>query len=262
MTARPMNAKDEAVRESVLALLLPILAALVILAVWQVGAELARMPEVILPPPSAILRELASSAAELLYQAQFTMLESAAAFVLATALGAAIAAAVTASAAVREAVFPPLIFFQLIPKIALAPLFVIWLGVESPSRLAIGVFTSFFPIALSAATGLATADRNAIRLCESLGATPAQIFLAVRVPFALPHLFAGMKVAATLVVIGIVIGEFISSSAGLGWFILNAGARSETAKVFAGILALSLFGLAFYGVIALAEQAARRSWRG
>jgi NitT/TauT family transport system permease protein len=123
------------------------------------------------------------------------------------------------------------------------------------------VFTSFFPVALSAATGLANADANAVRLCQSLGASTLQIFLRVRIPFALPHLFAGMKVAATLVVIGVVIGEFISSSSGLGYFILNAGARSETARVFAGLIALSLFGLAFYGLIALAEYLARRAWQ-
>src|SRR5262249_25575771 len=127
--------------------------------------------------------------------------------------------------------------------------------------LAIGIFTCFFPIALSAATGLASPDRNAVRLCESLGASSWQIFFNVRVPFALPHLFTGLKVAATLVVIGVVVGEFISASSGLGYFIMNAGARSETAKVFAGLVALSLLGLGFYGLIALAETLARRAWR-
>lgn len=247
--------------ELLLATFLPVVSAILILSAWQGVATLARVPAVILPTPAEILRQFTASLPELLYQAQFTAAESAAAFLMATALGAAIAAAVTFSAAAREAVFPVLVFFQLVPKVALAPLFIVWLGVDSPSRLAFSVFISFFPIALSGATGLASADANAVRLCRSLGATTLQIFFAVRVPFALPHLFAGMKVAATLVVIGIVVGEFISSSGGLGYFILNAGARSETAKVFAGLAALSLLGLLLYGLIVLAEHAARRAWR-
>lgn len=248
--------------EPLLAVLLPILSALLILGVWQGLVMMAHVPEVILPPPSAILREFFAAFPELVHHARFTAAESIAAFVIATILGVGIAACVSLSPAIREMVLPNLILFQLIPKIALAPLFIVWLGVGSPARLAFGVFVSFFPIALSTMTGLVNTDLHALKLCQSLGATRGQIFLKVRVPFALPHLLTGMKVAATLVFIGIVVGEFISSSAGLGYFILNAGARSETAKIFAGLAALSLLGLAFYGLIVLAEQAARRWWRG
>ena len=248
-------------RETVLSFVLPVLSAVLIVAAWQGATAIARVPAVILPSPGQVLRQFVANFPELVQQASSTASDTVVAFLIAILLGVAIAAAVTLSQAVREAIMPVLIFFQLIPKVALAPLFVVWLGVDSPSRLAIGVFTSFFPIALSAATGLANADANAVRLCQSLGASTLQIFLRVRIPFALPHLFAGVKVAATLVVIGVVIGEFISSSSGLGYFILNAGARSETARVFAGLIALSLFGLAFYGLIALAEYLARRAWQ-
>jgi NitT/TauT family transport system permease protein len=260
MSLAPM--RGAMLRELAMAVLLPAVSAALVLGAWQILATAARVPEVILPPPSAILRQLVLALPELLHHARFTGLEAAEAFVIAAALGMAIAACVTLSAAAREALLPNLVLFQLIPKIALAPLFVIWLGVDSPSRLAFGVFISFFPIALSTATGLANAAPHAVTLCRSLGASSWQIFVHVRVPFSLPHLFTGMKIAATLVFIGIVVGEFISADAGLGYFILHAGARSETARIFAGLAALSALGLAFYGLIVLAEAAARRWWQG
>jgi NitT/TauT family transport system permease protein len=254
--------RKRALRELIIALLLPLLSAVLVIGAWQLVATIAQVPEVILPPPTAIARQFVASLPELLHQARFTGMESLEAFVIATVIGMAIATGVTFSAAARDAVFPNLVLLQLIPKIALAPLFVIWLGVGSPSHLAFGVFVSFFPIALSAATGLASTDAHAVNLCRSLVASPWQIFVNVRVPFALPYLFTGMKIAATLVFMGIVVGEFISANAGLGFFILNAGARSETAKIFAGLAALSLLGLPFYGLIALVERAARHWWRG
>ncbi len=248
--------------ELLIALLLPVLTAIIVLGAWQVVVMEAQVPAVILPPPTAILRKFALLLPELLHQARFTGLESLEAFVIAVVVGVPIAAGATFSAALRDALFPNLVLFQLVPKIAFAPLFVIWLGVGAPAHLAFGVFVSFFPIALSTATGLASTDANVVNLCRALAASPWQIFFRVRVPFALPYLFTGMKIAATLVFMGIVVGEFISSNAGLGYFILNAGARSETAKVFAGLAALSLLGLAFYGVLVLAEYAAQRWWRG
>jgi NitT/TauT family transport system permease protein len=243
-------------------LLPPVISGLFLLGAWQLMVTIAQIPAVILPPPSAILRQFLVLFPELVDQAGYTGLEAFEAFALGALLGIAIAAGVTLSAVAREAVFPNLILLQLIPKIALAPLFVIWFGFGAPAHVAFGVFVSFFPIALVTATGLRDTDVRAIDLCRSLSASQWQIFMHVRVPFALSHLFTGLKIAATLVFMGVVIGEFISSDAGLGYFILNAGARSETDKIFAGLFALSLLGLAFYELIVLAERVAQRWWRG
>jgi NitT/TauT family transport system permease protein len=232
------------------------------LAAWQLLATMMRIPEVVLPSPLQIARQLLASLPELVDQARFTGMEALAAFLIATAIGLMIAVGITFSALAREAVLPNLVVMQLIPKIALAPIFVIWLGVGAPAHVAFGVFVSFFPIALSAATGLANTDVHAINLCRSMLASPWQIFIHVRMPFALPYLFTGARIAATLVFTGVVVGEFISADAGLGFFILHAGARSDTPKIFAGLLALSLLGLAFYGVIAGLERAVQRWWRG
>ena len=155
-----------------------------------------------------------------------------------------------------------MVAFQLIPKIALAPLFVIWLGIDAPSRLVFATFISFFPVAIGTLTGLLGTDPSAIRLCQSLTASKSQIFRHVQVPYALPFFFTGMKVAATLSVIGIIVGEFISSKHGLGSYILLAGSRAETAQIFAALVVLCAIGLGLYGVIVWLEWRVRKAWRG
>ncbi|MCK8785894.1 ABC transporter permease [Roseomonas sp. NAR14] len=241
---------------------LPVGFTLVLLALWQAAADLSGIPTVLLPSPLAVLRRAAEVWPELLDNARYTGLEAVLSFLIASLLGVAVAAALSASERLREALYPNLVLFQLIPKIALAPLFVLWLGIGSASRLTFAVFVSFFPVAIATLAGLASADGNALRLCRSLNARGWQTFLAVRVPYSLPFLFSGLKVAATMAFIGVVVGEFISARAGLGYYILFASSRADTPGILAAIGMLCLLGLALYGLIALGEQAARRWWRG
>ena len=186
--------------------------------------------------------------------------EALAACLLSGVFGALIASLLATSQMLREMLYPNLVLFQLIPKIALAPLFVIWLGIDSPSRLVFSTFISFFPVALGTLTGLLATNPSAIRLCQSLTASRWQIFRHVQVPYALPFFFTGMKVAATLSVIGIVVGEFISSKHGLGSAILLAGSRAETARIFAALLVLCVVGLALYSIVVWAEARVRAAW--
>jgi NitT/TauT family transport system permease protein len=249
-------------RESILTVALPVSTAIVFLSCWQVAAKIWAIPQVILPAPSDIGHQLAAAWQELLYQAWFTGSESLIACVISAILGASVAAMLASSPALREMLYPNLVAFQLIPKIALAPLFVIWLGIDAPSRLVFSTFISFFPVAIGTLTGLLGTNANAVRLCQSLTASKSQIFRHVQVPYALPFFFSGMKVAATLSVIGIIVGEFISSKHGLGSYILLAGSRAETARVFAALVVLCAIGLALYGVIAGLEARVRKAWRG
>lgn len=158
----------------------------------------------------------------------------------------------------REALYPNLIFFQLIPKIALAPLFIIWLGVGSQSRIAFSIFIAFFPMVIATTAGFLSVDRGILRLCRSLTATEWQIFTSVRFPTALPHIFSGMKIAITLAIIGVIIGEFITAQAGLGYLIIFATARADTEVSMAAIVVLCICGLLLYGLVALAEMVANR----
>jgi len=249
-------------RERALSFALPLATAAVFLGGWQVVAKGWAVPAVILPAPSDILHALGGDYADLLLQAVYTGSESLLACVLSGLLGAVVAAGLATSPLMRDMLYPNLVAFQLIPKIALAPLFVIWLGIDSPSRVVFSIFISFFPVAIGGLTGLLATNPSAVRLCQSLTASRWQIFRHVQVPYALPFFFSGMKVAATLSVIGIVVGEFISSKHGLGSAILLAGSRAETARIFAALVVLCAIGLALYGMVAWAESRVRKAWSG
>jgi NitT/TauT family transport system permease protein len=240
-------------------ILLPIGFAAMVLVIWQAAVVWARVPEVILPPPSAIFDQLTEHWRLILKHAVPTTIETLLAFGIATPLGVALAAAITWSPIFNKAVYPNVVIFQLIPKIALAPLFIVWLGIGLPSRVTFSVFISFFPILIATVAGLQAVPRDMLRLCRSVGASDWQVLIRVRFPMALPYIFSGMKIAATLAVIGIIVGEFIASQAGLGYLILFASSRAETDFSLACIAVLCVLGLCLYGVTALAERWLR--WR-
>jgi NitT/TauT family transport system permease protein len=211
---------------------------------------------VILPSPVSITKYIFDHYDILLMHAVPTTVESAAGFVIATLLGIVLAIIITYSRLAHEALYPNLIFFQLIPKIALAPLFIIWLGIGSQSRIAFAVFIAFFPVVISTAAGFASVDKSMLRLCRALTANEWQIFTSVRFPAALPYIFSGMKIAITLSIIGVIIGEFITAQAGLGYLIIFATARADTEISMAAIVVLCICGLLLYGLVALAESIA------
>ena len=239
-------------------ILLPLGLAAIVLAGWQLAVTLGHIPPVILPSPVSITKYIIAHYDILLMHAVPTTLESAASFVLATLLGIALAIIITYSQVAREALYPNLVFFQLIPKIALAPLFIIWLGIGSQSRIAFSVFIAFFPVVIATSAGFANVDKGMLRLCRSLTASEWQIFTSVRFPAALPHIFSGMKIAITLAIIGVIIGEFITAQAGLGYLIIFATARADTEISMAAIVVLCICGLLLYGLVALGESIANR----
>lgn len=242
------------------ALYLPLLVAGGVLLLWEIGVRVAGIPAVILPSPSAILELVFDKHEILLRHAIPTTLESAGGFLLASAVGILIAILLTYSEIARQALFPNLVFFQLIPKIALAPLFIMWLGIGSQSRLAFSVFISIFPIIIATTAGLSAADPNAVRLCRSLTASEWQIFTNIRFPSALPYIFSGMKIGITLSIIGVIIGEFITSQRGLGYLIIFATSRADTVVAMAAIVVLCASGLLLYGAVALAEKLTDRRY--
>jgi NitT/TauT family transport system permease protein len=238
--------------------ILPVATAAAVLVVWQVIVAAARVPAVILPTPLEVAHELWRVLPVLLRHGVPTTLDSLMAFFTASALGVGLAIAITYSPFLRDMLYPNLVLFQLIPKVALAPLFVVWLGISSESRVAFATFVSFFPVVISAAVGFANIDASALRLCRSLTASEWQCFAMVRFPFALPAIFSGMKIAMTMAIIGVIIGEFISARAGLGFYILYASSRMETAVIFAALFVLCAIGVALFGAVALAEGLVRR----
>jgi NitT/TauT family transport system permease protein len=241
--------------------LLPLLFAASVLLAWQVLSVRLAVSPMLLVPPSAIWDVLVQAWPILVAQSWPTLVNTVTGFLLAAALGIALGGALVISRRIEQAFWPHVLIFQLIPKVAVAPLFIIWLGTGPSSRLCFAVFLSFFPIAVSAATGFRSADPTALRLCRSLTASTWQTFVRVRMPYAIPHIFAGLKVGVTVAIIGVVIGEFVTAQEGLGYIIMFASSAAQTALVFAAIALLCGIGLLLYGAVALAELFVRR-WYG
>jgi NitT/TauT family transport system permease protein len=241
--------------------LLPIAAAVIVLIAWEILVRALDISPVLLPPPSMIWSRLQELFFPLLLRHSIpTIWESVMAFLISSALGVTLAGLLSSSKLLREALYPNVVLFQLIPKIALAPLFIVWLGIGAESRIAFSVFISFFPVVIATLAGLDNVDRDLLRLCRALKASEWQTFVEVRLPHAIPYVFSGMKIATTFAIIGIIVGEFITSQAGLGYLILFASAQAETALILAAILVLCVFGLVFYGLVAVAETLTRRSF--
>jgi NitT/TauT family transport system permease protein len=240
---------------------LPLGLAVLVIVAWQVLCERMEIPPILLPPPSAVWQVLQNNYAILLGQAMPTASESILSFAIASTLGVALAVSLTFSVLVREALYPNIVMFQLIPKIALAPLFIVWLGVGEKTATVVAVFIAFFPVVVSSATGLVSAKPETLQLCRSLAASEWQVFRMVRFPYAMPFIFAGMKVGVTMAMIGVVVGEFITAQQGLGYIIMFAAGAGETATVLAAIALLCAIGLALYGIVELAERAVRH-WYG
>ena len=239
---------------------LPVVAATLVITGWEAVVRIKQIPNTLLPAPSAVAIRLTETLPFLLGQAVPTTLETIASFLISMVLGISLAVLICKSRLMRDALYPNIVLFQLIPKIALAPLFIVWLGIGSTSRITFGVFISFFPVVVATLTGLMSVDRDLLRLCEAVGADGSRIYAKVRFPAAVPHLFSGLKIAITFAMIGVIVGEFITAQAGLGYMILFAASQAEMTLIFASIVVLCVIGLVLYGIIVMAEALALKKY--
>ena len=230
--------------------------ACLILLGWQVAVDALKVPPVVLPSPILVGQAIVRALPILLVQSLSTILASVFGFLLAAVGGFALATLLASSVLLRKALYPNILFFQLIPKIALAPLFIVWFGIGATSRLAFIVFIAFFPTVLATMNGLLSTPPEMLRLCRACSARAQDIFLYVRIPYAVPMIFSGLKISATFAIIGVVVGEFISAQSGLGYLILFASSQADTPLALASIAVLCVLGLALYGAVALAEVVA------
>ena len=232
----------------------PLLTAGVILLAWEGAVAALRIRPIILPPPSRVLVALVTRRALLLQHLWPTLWQCLAGFLLAAAGGSGLGVVLTLSAVARKAISPHLVAFQVLPKVAVAPLFILWWGVGGTSRVMLAFFICFFPMVVNTATGLASADPEVVRMARAFTGTRGQIFWKVRLPNALPFIFGGLKISATFAVIGIVVAEFVSSQEGLGYLMIFSQGLLDTPMMLAAIVVLSLMGLALYGGICLLER--------
>jgi NitT/TauT family transport system permease protein len=229
--------------------------AFLFLLAWQTTSIYGDISPTILPPPTMVIEQLTGNFPLIMKHTIPTTYETLLAFGISIPLGIALAGLMVYSTLAYQALYPNIVFFQLIPKIALAPLFIVWLGIGSPSRVTFSIFICFFPILVATAAGLQSVETTMLRLCRSLRMSDWQILIRVRFPTSPPFIFSGMKVAVTLAIIGIVVGEFIASQQGLGYLILFASSRQQTDLALACIAVLCVVGLALYGCVVLCEKA-------
>jgi NitT/TauT family transport system permease protein len=225
-----------------------------VLVLWEAASRLLKLPEFVLPPPTAILAVLIQHQRDLSNAAYVTAMEVLYGFVLSAVIGAAVALLIARFARFGRALYPLVVLFQTVPKVALAPLFILWFGFDLAPKVMLIVVIAFFPVAINMLVGLQTVDPNLIALMRSVGASRNEILRRIQVPHSLPYLMAGLKVAVTFAVIGAIVGEFAGAQAGLGYMIQFASTQMQTSLVFAALVEVSVLGLLFYYVIEWLEK--------
>ncbi len=235
-------------------LLYPLLGIVALVALWHLVVVELRVSPVVLPKPGMVLDSLIENRRILISEGWVTLKECIHGFALAMALGIPIAVGLVSSRLLGLTFYPLLIASQSIPKVAIAPIVLVWLGTGIESKLAIAFLVAFFPIVVDTVTGLRATPRELLELAGSLRASWLQTFLKVQFPAALPFVFSGAKVAVTLTVIGAVIGEFIGSDEGLGNLLLMANSQLNTPLAFAALVALSVLGIGLFVLVTLAER--------
>jgi len=232
----------------------PLLLMVLIIALWQFLTWLFEIKAYVLPAPSAIAVEIVSDRAVIFSQLRVTLFEIFAGYLLAVIVGFVLSVLIVYLPAFRRGVLPLIVASQTIPVIAIAPILVIWFGYNALPRIIITALVAFFPLTVNFVTGLQSVSAEFINFFRSLNASEAQIFRKLRFPAALPNVFAGLKVASTLAVIGATIGEWVGASAGLGYLMSQDSAQLNTTRVFASLVVLGTVGMLFFAAVGLIER--------
>jgi len=233
-----------------------------LLAIWELLVRMLEVPDFVLPPPTQIFAKLITSYPLLLSHGWVTLGEALGGFVLGASAGTTCAIAMARSRIIERMLYPLVISSQTFPKEALAPIFVIWFGFGLMPKVIIAGLISFFPVVVNTMRGLLSVDPLTLDLMRSLSANQRQIFLKVRLPNAIPYLFAALKMCITLSVIGAVVGEFVGASAGLGHLIRLANSELATDLMFAALISLGAMGTILFLLVDGLEKTALRRWGG
>lgn len=240
-----------------------VLSAVVLVAAiitWQVAVDALHVPIYLLPGPSQIFNTMIRASIRWPSAIVVTLYETLAGFFLSVVIGLALAIVIAEFKTLRNVIYPYILVAQIIPKVAIAPILVIWLGFGLGSKVILAFLVSFFPIVIDASSGLLLVDDDLRLLFKALRASKMKYFLKLQLPNSVPFLFNGMKVAISLALIGAVVGEFISSKNGLGFLILEAQMVTDTTLAFASIVYLSVLGIFLFLAVVASESMIRR-WK-
>ncbi len=251
-TKLPWSMRSAPVRR----IIFPILTTVVIIALWEVTVRIAHVPKFILPPPSDVLRSFAADvwSVPMWTSLGVTTSETLLGFAFGSLLGITLGILIGEFPIIDEAIYPLIVAFQAMPKVAIAPLLLLWFGFGIGSKVAIAALLAFFPLLVNTVLGLHASDLQQEELMKSLAARRSQIFLMVRLRNALPSIFAGLELAMVFSVIGAIVGEFVGARAGLGYVIQQRDANVDVAGMLSVLLILGILGaMLTYCVKALAR---------
>ncbi len=227
---------------------------LMLLLLWDIVVRLFKIPPYLIPPPLAVVRELGKEWPMLLSQSLPTLYATLGGFAASALVGVPIAMWIAHSRTVESFVYPLLVFSQSVPKVAIAPLFVVWFGFGIVPKVIAAFLLGFFPVVVSTVQGFKSIEPDVIDLARSMGAKPLKIFMKFRLPQALPSIFSGLKVSVTLAVVGAVVGEFVGSNSGIGFVLQRATGTFDLPLMFAALVVLSTMGVLLFLVVEMVER--------
>lgn len=231
----------------------PVLAFVGLLAAWQLAVMAFDIPRYLLPAPLDIVSVLVRQQAQLLNHSAATVLAIVGGFLLSVAVAVPLSVLVVYSSMFERTIYPLIVATQTIPKVAIAPLFVVWFGFGLTPKVVIAFLVSFFPIVIATVVGLRSTPREMIHLLRCMGASELQVFVRARFPHALPSVFGGLKIGVILAVIGAVVGEFVGADEGLGYLIQLTRGVFDTPLLFAALTQLSLIGIVMFAAVWVLE---------
>jgi NitT/TauT family transport system permease protein len=256
--AREQARQRTSIRLALESYVYPTLTFVLLLAGWQIATVVGEIPTYLLPGPIAIVEEMINRADILWKHGLVTLGEVVAGFALSVAVGIPLAVLISYSRVFERTIYPLLVSSQTIPKVAIAPLFIVWFGFGIMPKILITFLIAFFPIVIDTVVGLRSTPQEMFYLVRSMGASPWQTFWKVRLPNALPSIFGGLKVAITLAVVGAIVGEFVGADQGLGYLIQIANGNLDTRLLMGSIVVLALIGIVLFLIIEWIERLVSR----
>jgi len=232
----------------------PILLIVILLVLWDLAIRLFRIPPYLIPAPEAVVKQLYLEWPKLWRESLITTYATLGGFALSIAFGIPMALMIAYSRTVESFVYPLLVFSQSVPKIAIAPLFVVWFGFGIIPKVICAFMLGFFPIVVSTVMGFKSVEPDMIDLARSMKASRLATFLRISLPQALPSIFAGLKVSVTLAVVGAVVGEFVGSNSGIGYLLQIANGNFDLPLMFAALTVLSGIGVLLFVAVDVVER--------
>jgi len=233
---------------------LAILAHVLLIAAWYLFVEIGKVPKFVMPSPQATVAALFSGSYRWIDNILVTAVEIYGGYILAVLVGVAIALSFSWSQVWENAMMPLLVSLNMIPKVALGPLIIVWFSYGMFPNMLIAFSIGVFPIVLTTARGLREVEPELLDLVRSLRGSKWQVFTKIQLPGALPYIFSGMKVAAVLAVAGAIVGEFLGSEKGLGYLMLQVQVTLDTAAMFMAVILITLLGVLLYGLVLVLER--------